>query len=179
MESERSLQHSQEPSTCPYPEPHRFSPCRDIQLPDILILSCHPRLLYRITTDQFTSVLLHHNFIKAMRHSSMFQPLKSHLQECSWYILAASSTKWVTICKVHLRVYRVVYTAEWYCCGTQYMLHTTLNFTYHGDSLYCGTRWCTWLRHCATNREVTVSIPDGVIGICHWRNPSGRTMALE
>jgi hypothetical protein len=28
-----------------------------------------------------------------------------------------------------------------------------------------GTRWCSWLRHCATSRKVTGSIPDGVIGI--------------
>jgi len=81
MEPERSLQHSQEPSTCPYPEPHRFSPCRGIQLPDILILSFHPRLLYRMTTDKYTRILLSHNFIKSMRHSSMFHSLKSHLNE--------------------------------------------------------------------------------------------------
>jgi len=30
----------------------------------------------------------------------------------------------------------------------------------------------------ATNRKVAGSIPDGVIGILHWHNPSGRTMAL-
>jgi hypothetical protein len=35
-----------------------------------------------------------------------------------------------------------------------------------------------WLRHCATNRKVAGSIPDGVIGIFHLRNPSGCTMAL-
>jgi len=35
------------------------------------------------------------------------------------------------------------------------------------------------LRHCATNRKGAVSIPDGVIGIFHWHNPSGRTMALS
>jgi hypothetical protein len=35
-----------------------------------------------------------------------------------------------------------------------------------------------WLRHCATNRKVTRSIPDGVTGIFHWHNPSGRTLAL-
>jgi hypothetical protein len=35
-----------------------------------------------------------------------------------------------------------------------------------------------WLRHCATNRKVAVSIPDGVIGIFHSHNPSDRTMAL-
>jgi len=40
------------------------------------------------------------------------------------------------------------------------------------------TWWCRWLRHCATTREVAGSIPDGVIGIFHCHNPSGRTMAL-
>jgi hypothetical protein len=34
------------------------------------------------------------------------------------------------------------------------------------------------LRHCATNRKVTGSIPDGVIGIFHSHNPSVRTTAL-
>jgi len=34
-----------------------------------------------------------------------------------------------------------------------------------------------WLRCCATNRKVTGSIPDGVIEIFHWHNPSDRTMA--
>jgi hypothetical protein len=33
-------------------------------------------------------------------------------------------------------------------------------------------------RHCATSRKVACPIPDGVIGIFHWLNPSGRTMAL-
>jgi len=74
MEPERSLQHLQDPSTCPYPEPHRFSPCRDIQLPDILILSFHPRLLYQITTDKFTPVLLSHHFIKAIVTPAFFCP---------------------------------------------------------------------------------------------------------
>ena len=41
-----------------------------------------------------------------------------------------------------------------------------------------GTRWCSWLRHCARSRKVTGSIPDGVITIFHCHNPSGRTMAL-
>ena len=41
-----------------------------------------------------------------------------------------------------------------------------------------GTRRCSWLRHCATNRKVAGSIPDGVAGIFHWHNPSGHNMAL-
>jgi hypothetical protein len=35
-----------------------------------------------------------------------------------------------------------------------------------------------WLRHYATNWQVAGSIPDDVIGIFQWHNPSGRTMAL-
>ena len=42
-----------------------------------------------------------------------------------------------------------------------------------------GTRWRSWLRHCATSRKVAGSIPDGVTGTYHWHNPSGRTMALR
>ena len=41
-----------------------------------------------------------------------------------------------------------------------------------------GPRWRSWLRHCATSRKVAGSIPDGVIGIFHWHNPSGRSVAL-
>ena len=40
-----------------------------------------------------------------------------------------------------------------------------------------GTRWRIWLRHCATSRKVADSIPDGVNGVFHCHNASGRTMA--
>jgi len=36
-----------------------------------------------------------------------------------------------------------------------------------------GTRWRSWLRHCATSRKVAGSIPNGVIGIID--NISGHT----
>jgi hypothetical protein len=39
-----------------------------------------------------------------------------------------------------------------------------------------GTRWRSWLRHCATSRKVAGSIPDGVTETFQWLNPSGRTM---
>ena len=42
-----------------------------------------------------------------------------------------------------------------------------------------GTRCLSWLRHFTTSRQVAGSIPDGVIGIFHLRNLSGRTVALE
>jgi hypothetical protein len=34
------------------------------------------------------------------------------------------------------------------------------------------------MEHRAKSRKVAGSIPDGVIEIFHWHNPSGRTMAL-
>ena len=34
-------------------------------------------------------------------------------------------------------------------------------------SVHWGTRWCSWLGHCATSRKVADSIPDGVTGIFH------------
>ena len=41
-----------------------------------------------------------------------------------------------------------------------------------------GMRWRSWLRHIATCRKVACSIPNGVIRIFHWHNPSSRTMVL-
>ena len=41
-----------------------------------------------------------------------------------------------------------------------------------------GTAVTQWLRCCATNRKAAGSIPDVVIGIFPWRNPSDHAMAL-
>ena len=40
------------------------------------------------------------------------------------------------------------------------------------------TRWRSWLRYYAAIRKVVRTNSDGVTGIFHWHNPSGRTMAL-
>jgi hypothetical protein len=40
------------------------------------------------------------------------------------------------------------------------------------------TQWRSWLRHCDTSRKVAGSILEDVIGIFHWHNTCGRTMAL-
>jgi hypothetical protein len=45
-------------------------------------------------------------------------------------------------------------------------------------SLGESTSWRSWLRQCATSQKVAGLIPNGIIGIFHWHNPSGRTMAL-
>jgi hypothetical protein len=46
-----------------------------------------------------------------------------------------------------------------------------------------GMKLKIWAGHlmnisCGISRKVAGSIPDGVIGIFHWHNPFGRTMAL-
>ena len=51
--------------------------------------------------------------------------------------------------------------------GTYVLIHWQLASIYYlnySDSDR-GTRWRSWLRHCATSRKVAGSIPDGVIGI--------------
>ena len=64
-----------------------------------------------------------------------------------------------------------VYAYSWSIFHTYCHTYTT------AISMWGNTRWRSWLRHCATNRNVAGSIPDGVIGIFHSLNPSSRTMA--
>ena len=45
--------------------------------------------------------------------------------------------------------------------------------------MYVVTWWRSWLRHCATSWKAAGSISDGVTGIFHCVNPSGRTMSPE
>jgi hypothetical protein len=64
-------------------------------------------------------------------------------------------------------------SVEWICIYVcMHNLHIVL-------LLFSGMGWCSWLRHCVMSRKVAGSIPDGVIGIIHWHNPSGCTVALE
>jgi hypothetical protein len=65
----------------------------------------------------------------------------------------------------------------WVCCYLNLAVMVTADFTSYFSictDLYGGTQW---LRHCATSHKIAGSIPDGV-GICHWHNPSRRTVAL-
>ena len=58
------------------------------------------------------------------------------------------------------------------------LLFIFVGFYLFTEKSFWGTRWRSWLRHCATSRKVAGSIPDGVTGISHSHNPSGRTMTL-
>jgi hypothetical protein len=48
---------------------------------------------------------------------------------------------------------------------TQWVLSTKSVYFYYAPVKMGGTRWRSWLRHCATSRKVAGSISDGVIGI--------------
>jgi hypothetical protein len=41
-----------------------------------------------------------------------------------------------------------------------------------------GTRWRSLLSQCAASQKIARSIPDGVIAVFHWHNPSDCTVAL-
>jgi hypothetical protein len=62
----------------------------------------------------------------------------------------------------------------YYCHRVATQLHFNKYIVYQRGPLMVAQ----WLRYCATNRKVAGSIPDGVIGIFHWHDPSDRTMAL-
>jgi hypothetical protein len=51
-------------------------------------------------------------------------------------------------------------------------------YIYRIPNIFGGTRWRSWLRHYATSRKVTGSIPDEVTGFFQL-NLSSRTMALR
>jgi len=66
-------------------------------------------------------------------------------------------------------------------CTTFFNVHTLCVFVAKFGISYGSrkdTRWYSWLRHCATSRQVAGSIPDGVFGIFYGHNPSGPIMAL-
>jgi hypothetical protein len=89
---------------------------------------------------------------------------------------------WIEIWQVHGLV--LVFCAVWLMCVPTFqnsLLHlfsVILSLMWLGSIHTYFTRWRSWLCHCATILKVAFSIPDGVIEIFYWHNPSGRTMAL-
>jgi hypothetical protein len=54
------------------------------------------------------------------------------------------------------------------CTPHMYLTHILYPVYLSKYKMACGgTRWPSWLRHCATNRKVAGSIPNGVIRIFH------------
>ena len=65
---------------------------------------------------------------------------------------------------------------RWYLLLQAYIIWSANSFCFSLN--LGGMRWRSWLTHCATSRKVAGSIPDDIIEIFRWHNPSGRTMAL-
>jgi len=77
---------------------------------------------------------------------------------------------------IQSNISKIICMKTWSWNDTLYSVYSDIILNDY--SQWRGTLWRSWLRHCATSRQVAGSIPDGVIGIFHWHNPSGRTMAL-
>jgi hypothetical protein len=99
------------------------------------------------------------------------------------YGFNSQSLRLSPVLRNHLLLLHVVWSPHWFIKLLRYPLmpiSTRMKVLYRGHAVVQWLRHAVvqWLRHCATNRKVAGSIPDGVIGIFHWHNPSGRTMAL-
>ena len=68
----------------------------------------------------------------------------------------------------------IVHEPSSFNLNRQYCLSLLTSLTSEFLSLHQGrgTRWRSWLKHYATSRKVAGSIPDGVIVMFHWRDPS-------
>ena len=72
MEAEDSLPHTQQPATCPSPEPDQSSPCpHPTSLKPILILSSHLRL-------RLSSGLLHSGNLTKTLYAPLIAPFVLH-----------------------------------------------------------------------------------------------------
>jgi hypothetical protein len=81
---------------------------------------------------------------------------------------------------IYILIWFLLYIISLYGMGeTRAKLIISILGSIYQSAFFCGgTRWRSWSRHCATSRNVADSIPNGVIGIFHWHNPSGCTTAL-
>ena len=86
---------------------------------------------------------------------------------------------WFHLNAVGVDIIRILYTYLMRGDGFVFVGYNTLG---HGKIFFWNVDilWAYYktLRHCATSQKFAPSIPDGVIGIFHRHNPSGRTLAL-
>ena len=72
-----------------------------------------------------------------------------------------------------------VFPAHKFFCDFQTIRQMVFLVFYNPYCVMGSTRWCSLLRHGATSRKVSGSIPDGVTGIFHRHNPSGCAMSMK
>jgi hypothetical protein len=92
--------------------------------------------------------------------------VKGHIKSYrEWRVLCVTSHRWNCLtCSRWIYLLLKYYSKR---RQTEFFSNYFPQCTY----LHGGARWRSWLRHCATNRNVAGSIPDGVIGINHRFGP--------
>jgi len=70
--------------------------------------------------DWLTQTLIINTTILTLCHSNMFQPSRAIFREYNIYFSQATSTKWVTRCKIQFRVLLVL---KYYCPTQNYLIH--------------------------------------------------------
>jgi hypothetical protein len=68
-------------------------------------------------------------------------------------------------------------TAQYFRSKAHYHIYN-IRYRWTTQALLRGTRQRSWLRHYATGRKTSASIPDDVIGFFNLTNPSSYTMTL-
>jgi len=98
-------------------------------------------------------------WLKSLKILSAFQNFKLKIQFPVCFMWVRSTINWTfRLMKVSKRLHQL----------------SPLRF----NALWQAHAWRSRLRHSATRRRVTGSIPDWVMGIFLWLNPSGRNMAV-
>ena len=148
----------------------------------IVVFQHSPRARCSKTRQEADSTImrkLKRLFVKGYSWRSPILPWRNFTKSCQDWSAVGSCWKTVVLQWNKSTTVSVVITYH-----VIYMTWGTVRIAYQQSRniskpiQWWGTRWRSWLRHCATSRKVAGSIPDGVIGIFNWYNPSGRTMAL-
>jgi hypothetical protein len=108
------------------------------------------------------------------------------IQRKNWYVFAIEQLRLLSLCDKYFSIYEIFFFFH------MLIRHTVLRYTpfkcveirrhfikiWLCNVIFWGTWWCRWLGHCTTSRKVMGSIPSDNVGILHWHNTSGCTLAL-
>jgi hypothetical protein len=118
------------------------------------------------------------------RSSVYWVPVGSqvHVDSCEWNQLGPQYSQYISsiLVKTSTCFEPLQFHRQDYLCDTSYTEYCAPSCFHFQEyiEMRVPLMVAQWLRYCATNRKIAGSIPDGVIGIFHWHNPSDRIMAL-
>jgi hypothetical protein len=151
---------------------------RRLTLPTDSVFIHHPSAV----SSSFVIASLRHPFLCATPIRHFLSDIYVTTQKlASCFLLFESVTNFLTLYRVRIN-YRWISLRHNFSRKCHKIVKF-MSFTYSERNIFNGPKSmgnavAQWLRHCATKRKVAGSIPDGVIGIFHWHNHSGRTMVL-